>query len=728
MAENPAPNPVLRRLPRRYELLEVLGESPRSLIARVRDASLDRDVALKIHKRDDVGREEALRFRREFGILASLSHPNIIRVFDFGVLEGGWPYFTMELIRGRTVAEAFDGSNWAALTDLMLQVVSGLHHIHHAGMVHLDIKPSNILVDEAQRARIMDFGLAVPHEQLQERKIRGTLHYMAPEVLRQDRIDFRADHYALGMTLYETITGAHPAADMEPHEVISLHLEGQVRRPSLLNPSVPDDIDRVISRMLERDPRHRYPSTTALLHDVARLAGLEQPREELVRERPDLLVPPLIGRQSATARLEAAIERARRGEGGGVLVAGEEGVGKSRTVREVVMRAQLLGARVFHGRCPVTGKSVYAPFYDIFQQIVRTMNPDADPVREVRRIVRGAAPIVPGSDGEKFRLFNRVAQSIQDFYGFLNVVGSSGSPMILVIEDLQWADRATLDLLTFLIGEARSSYLLLIGVLTETAETEDLDDGTAADEWVQRASEAGMEIVRLGALTEPDVQELLTSLLGAETLPLDLVRWITWESAGNPARIRSLVTLLIERQLLVWDSGGWQSTMDEIQQLRFPGGVAATWSERVERLPLGDLTILQIASVFGEEFDLDEVAAIAGVSDDDVYATMQRMALDDLIASSEGDGKFRFPQASARDAIYGSLPESTRTDLHRRAAALLEAEWKRGVIDRIGQLAYHCARGGSTRAASSIRSQPGSRPPRRSYTIRRPISTARRSS
>lgn len=686
--------PVLQRLPRRYEVTEVLAESPRSIIARVRDASLDRDVALKIHKRDMVGKEEALRFRREFGILASLSHPNIIRVFDFGVTDGGWPYFTMELVRGRTIRDAFDGTDWAGLTDLMLQVVSGLNHIHQAGMAHLDIKPSNILVDESQRARIMDFGLAIPHEQLQERRIRGTLHYMAPEVLRQDRIDFRADHYALGMTLYETVTGVHPAAGLPTHEMLALHLEGQIRRASLINPSIPEGIDRVISRLLERDPRHRYPSTTALLHEVARLAGLEQPREELVRERPDLLVAPLIGHHVATSALEAAIERARDGRGGGLLVTGEEGIGKSRTVREATLRAQLMGARVFYGRCPVNGRSVYAPFYEIFRQIVRTMNPEADPAREIRRIVRGAAPLIPGSAGEKFRFFNRVAQSIQDFYGFLNVVGSSGSPMILVIEDLQSADRATLELLMYLAGEAKSSFLLLIGIVSDTNREETADAAISVSGWVERASEGGMEIVRLGALTEGDVQELLTALLGAETLPLDLVRWITWESAGNPARVRSLVTLLIERQLLVWEDGEWRSNMSEIQQLRFPGGVAATWSERVDRLPLGDRTILQIASVFGEEFDIEEIAAVAAIPLDDVYATMQRMVHDELIASSESDGRFRFPQASAREAVYGSLPENTRVDLHCRAADLLEAAWNEGAIDRIGQLAYHCARGG----------------------------------
>lgn len=682
-----------RTLPSRYETLDVLGESSRSLVLRVRDVSSARDVALKILK-GSLRKEESLRFRREFGILASLDHPNIVCVHEFGFLASGEPYFTMELVRGRRITDVFDGRDWAGLADLILQTVSGLHHIHGAGITHLDLKPSNLLIDEGGRIRIMDFGLAVQHEQLSERRIRGTLHYMAPEVLSQDRVDSRADQYGLGMTLYETITGALPTYGLPAHEVITFQLEGQLRAPSQVHPEIPAPMERLVLRLLERDPRHRFPSTAALLHEVARITGLDQPREALVTRRPDLLVPPLIGRQEVTRTIEEAIEQARRGRGGGLLVLGEEGVGKSRLIRETVLRAQLTGARLFQGRCPVNGKSIYAPFHDIFQQIVRTVNPGADPAREVMRLVRSASGAGERSlNGQKFRLFNRVSQSIQDFYGFLNVVGSSGSPMLLVVEDLQWADRATMELFSFLVGEARSSYLLLVGVVTESRTAQSADDPTPAEQWIDRARESGMRCVRVPPLGESEVRELVQALLGAEVLPQELVRWMTWESAGNPSRVRRLVDALIARNLLEWREGEWQADMLEVQQLRFPGGAAAAWAERVARLPLRERTMLQIASIFGEHFEIDDVSAIAGVPSEDVFAAIEEMTRDELVESADEDGRFRFPQCSVRDAVYASLSQNARRDLHLRAAMLLEQQWRSGRLDVIGQLSYHCARG-----------------------------------
>jgi len=197
-------------LPPRYQVRSILKETPSTCVYRVFDVSDQRDEAIKILRHELSDPQQLLRFKQEFSTLASLEHERIVKVFDYGLLPNAYPYFTMEFFAGKKISEYFDGHSWLALYDVILQIASALHHIHHLGIIHLDLKPSNILVDEHGNAKIMDFGVAVESRQVLDRQIRGSLHYMPPEVLKQDRVDSRADLYALGMTLYETVTGALP--------------------------------------------------------------------------------------------------------------------------------------------------------------------------------------------------------------------------------------------------------------------------------------------------------------------------------------------------------------------------------------------------------------------------------------------------------------------------------------------------------------------------------------
>ncbi|HVT45466.1 MAG TPA: sigma 54-interacting transcriptional regulator [Thermoanaerobaculia bacterium] len=684
-------------LPPQYQLQSVLKESATTCVYRVFDLADQREETLKLLRHEFFEPRDVLQFKKEFAALAALDHPGIVRVYDFGLLDSRYPYFTMEYFAGRKLTEFFDGQNWDALYEVLVQIASALHHIHDAGIIHLDLKPSNILVNEGGRVKIMDFGMVAEKSEVLDRRIRGTLHYMAPEVLRQDRVDSRADLYALGMTLYETVTGALPTYGLPALEIIRFHLSGELRKPSRINPSIPDRLERLILRLLEKDARHRYPTAAALLHDAAMLAGNRVDTTRLAPHRAELLAAPLIGRTEEAAAISQAIDEARRGHGGGLIVEGREGTGKSRLVRETTLRAQIDGARVFVGRCPVNRKSVYAPFVEIFQQMLAAISPDVDPAGEIRRLLRPGAET--GSEArtgkaQKFRLFNRIVQSIQDIHGFLSAVGAGGLPLILIVEDLQWADPASIELLSFLVGESRGSSLLVIGTLT-TLEPDAVPEGDAASlaSWEQRAKEGSIPILRLDAFTEAEVREYLESLLGMSPVPHDFVRWILWESGGSPLDIRRVIEHLIEHGHLQSRADGWVADMDGIHGLRIPGGAAALWNERLENLAGEDLALLQAASVLGQEVDLALLAKVVGLSAEESYASLNRLAGAGLLEESVDGRTFYFPQMSLRELIYSSADDASRTEAHRRAAEALETLLEQGVTEVVGQAAYHYARG-----------------------------------
>jgi Nif-specific regulatory protein len=679
------------QLPPRYQIRAVLKETHATSVYKVFDAADKRDEAIKILRHELSEPQQLLRFKTEFSTLASIEHASIIKVFDYGLLHDRFPYFTMEYFAGKRISEFFDGQNWDALYDVILQIASALHHIHHLGIIHLDLKPSNILVSDAGKAKIMDFGLAIESRQVLDRQIRGTLQYMAPEVLRQDRVDSRADLYALGMTLYETVTGALPGYGKAPIDVIRMHLDEEIRTPASINPRVPEALEQIIRKLLEKDPRHRYNSAAALLQAVAAAAGKRAPAAELLVGQGELYAAPLIGRKGEVAQLMTLINDAREGRGNGIILAGPEGLGKSRIVRDATLRAQLDGARVFCGRCPVNRKTIYAPFFEIFRQLVTAVSPDADVSEEIRRILR---PAMAGTDvratkGDKYRLYNHIVQSMQDIYGFLSAGSdSSGTPLIVVIEDLQWADPSTAELFSFLVGEARQNKLLVIGTLTTDGESTEAD----AASWEQRAREGNFPILHIDTLNETLVREHVQSLLGSMNISEELVRWMLWESSGSPLNIRRITDYLIAHQFLHWQATGWVAEMERIRGLRIPGGAAAILMEKVEALTPEQRMLIEALAVIGEVSEVDLLTRISDAEPETTYRILRQLVQLNLLDESTDGKTVTFPQIHLRDTIYNGMTDRRRSELHLRVGHALEPQLEAGSSQLVGQIAYHFAR------------------------------------
>ena len=380
---------------------------------------------------------------------------------EFGLLHDRFPYFTMEYFAGKKISEYFDGHSWPALYDVILQIASGA--APHPSPRH---HPSRSEAVEHPRRRPRparrSWTSAWPSRagRCSTGRSAASLHYMPPEVLKQDRVDSRADLYSLGMTLYETVTGALPGYGKPSIEVIRMHLDEEIRPPSSINPRVPPELEQIIMKLLEKDPRHRYRLGRGTAAGRGRGGGEDSADAgELLVGRGELFAAPLIGRKTEVAQLASMIDEARDGRGNGVIVAGAEGMGKSRIVRDATLRAQLEGARVFCGRCPINRKTIYAPFFEIFQQMVMAVNPDADVSAEIRRLLRprrrrrdrartrAGAPArsTASTTASCNRCRTCTASSAPVAEG-----ESSASPLILVIEDVQWADPSTAELFSFL--------------------------------------------------------------------------------------------------------------------------------------------------------------------------------------------------------------------------------------------------------------------------------------
>jgi hypothetical protein len=261
-----------------YELLELLGEGGMGVVYRARQVSLDREVAIKLLSAGPwASRDFIARFEREAQNAARMQHPNIVAIHEVGSFEG-LQFFSMQLVRGESLSSRMrHGMKFTpcAAAMLMSTVAEAVDYAHRLGMLHLDLKPANVLLDEAGVPYVADFGLARRLENalaVENDEVSGTPAYMAPEQaqVRAHKLTAATDIWGLGAILYELLTGRPPFRAETARDTVNLVLQGQVRAPRRWQPSLPLDLQAIVLRCLNRDPAERYPSARALADDLAR--------------------------------------------------------------------------------------------------------------------------------------------------------------------------------------------------------------------------------------------------------------------------------------------------------------------------------------------------------------------------------------------------------------------------------------------------------------------------
>ena len=264
-----------------FKMLELLGEGGMGAVYRAHQESLARDVAVKLlPERLTQNARFVQRFYREARSAAGLVHPNVVQIYSMGQdEEHGVHYYAMEFVRGKDISQLIkSGVRFSvdqALT-IVIQVAEALSAAAEAGIVHRDIKPANIMLTARGQVKVMDFGLAkmVQHDDLDVTEagtIVGTANYMSPEQGTGKELDFRTDIYSLGVVFYELVAGRTPFKGDNPSAVIYMHVYEEPRKPSQFNPKVPPSADRVILRMIAKDPKDRFASPEQLLAELRKL-------------------------------------------------------------------------------------------------------------------------------------------------------------------------------------------------------------------------------------------------------------------------------------------------------------------------------------------------------------------------------------------------------------------------------------------------------------------------
>ncbi len=585
------PSDVPAEIAGRYRIQSFLGQGGRKRVYLAQDSASSTEVAVALFDTEGVAAAIQARAKREAEAMRKLGdHQHVVSVLDTGEQDGN-PFIVSEYMPGGDVEGLLSAEGGRLPVEravgIAADVCRALEHAHARGIVHRDLKPANVWLDDDGHARLGDFGLATTEgrSRVSGGTLVGTVAYLPPEQALGDASGPASDLYSLGALLYEMLTGQPPFSGDDAVSIISQHLHADPVPPSRLNKEVPEAVDRVVLQLLAKREEDR-PAGAAEARELL-LAALEEPAAEEGEEKEENPLDSLaggvfVGRERELERMREAVDAAMGGHGSLQMLAGEPGIGKTRAAEELATFARVSGARVHWGRCR---EDEGAPAYWPWVQAIRSLVRDADPVALAWQMGGGAADIAqlvpevaekldiePAPRGEseeaRFQLFDSVTSYL--------IAVARDRPLVIVLDDLHWADEPTLLLLRFAARELADSGLLLVGTYRDVELGRHHPLARVLGEL--SSIEGSGKIVLRGLSTEA-VARYVEMTAGAAPPP-GLAEAVHQQTEGNPFFVGEIVRLLASEGKLTGATAG--------ADLEIPQGVREVIGRRLDRLCLGD--------------------------------------------------------------------------------------------------------------------------------------------
>lgn len=661
-----------------YEIEGLIARGGMASVFAVRDLRDGQSLALKLllprDRPGQSGEDGHGRFRREFRSLSRLQHPNVLRVFDSGMYLGR-PWYSMERIHGYDLRAAADQlaelpttEKYPRIESILLQVARALAYVHDRGLVHRDVTPANVMVlDDVEgepTVKLMDFGVVkdTDPELTADGELVGTVAYMSPEQISGEAVDARADLYSLGAVLYLLLTGKRPFQAHTVHGYLEKHLHALPRPPHELAADVPPHLEEICLRLLAKAPADRFASATHLLY----VLGDNEQNAELEGGWP----PSTVGRTLLRARIRDAIDEVANGRTGqALLLSGAPGLGKTRILDVAARAARRRGLPVAMGRCRPQDR----PF-GAFASVFRALD---DP--SVPAVLRAAF----GEVGEHTH-----TERYPVFAAFRDLIVAR-APIVLVIDDLEDADPATVDLLVYLVRNtlelASEPVLFLLG-----------HEAGSGERTRRLLSEVvPVYTVDLQPLQPLEVEELVVSVLGSDPASLALAERLFRDGSGSPAFIADMLRALIEDRIILRESSGrFRLTVDATQisqsRLPMPASLRQALHERLAPLSPDALAVGRVLALSRRRIELDVVARAAPIPEERVIAALDEL-IDARIVTEQRSAEvevFELAHGRFREVLLDRIPEGELRPAHRALGESLERYYRQQIGTVVEELAY----------------------------------------
>ncbi|WP_437898158.1 AAA family ATPase [Sorangium sp. So ce124] len=709
----------------RYTLNAKVRETQSSEVYRGYRTIDGASVLVKLLRSERPTALELARLRHEYDVLTWLDTPEVVKAIGLErhghglalVMEDAGDASVDKLIRSGRLA-------LPRALELALAMARTLAAVHRRHVIHKDIKPHHFFVTDGPSSLVLvDFGIATRLSQKVDAlsgvtQLEGTLAYIAPEQTgRMNRsVDFRADLYSLGVTLYELFTGALPFDASDPLELVHSHIARSPRAPVASRPDLPPVLSDMILKLLSKTVEQRYQTAAGLQHDLQRIldqvkrAGAAEVFGLGQRDRSDELSIPekLYGRERDLDALLEGFGHAKQGRSELVLLSGQAGVGKSALVEELhqhILGRAYFGAGKFDSlarsvpygpiahACRALVRSVLAEPPGVLEQrrreILEAVGPNAglltDLIPELKHVVGEHPPVPALGPTESQRRFEHV------FLSFLGALAAEEHPLVLFLDDLQWADASSTRLLLHVLTAAGARHVLVIGAYREL----EIDAAHPLSLLLQELRQAGVRRreITLGPLGQPDIAHLLSDTLGCGFEAVSgLSAALLEKTRGNPFFLAQFLTALHRDGLLRFDHAdlAWRWDTGRVWERLATDNVIDFMVSELRRLPQSSQDVLRFAACVGHNFDMATLAVVSQRSHSDVADHLWEALRQGFIASL--DGKYRYRAEAHHDAtgrVDGALDATFRFShdrVQQAAYSLFGPEERDAVHLRIGRL------------------------------------------
>ncbi|PCC73002.1 Predicted ATPase [Nannocystis exedens] len=695
-------------------------------------------VAVKVLRNQLPGPREIAKLKHEYALLKDLDLPGVVKVHALVRRDPGGLALVLERLQGRSLADVLRGGRLEPKTALEVgaSLADTLAAVHQRQIIHKDVKPANVYIDPAtRRVKLIDFGISTRLSQEPQRvqspdSLEGTLAYVSPEQTgRMNRVvDHRTDLYSLGVTLYEMLTGAVPFRSADPMELVHSHIARSPVPPHRLAPDVPEVVSAIVMKLLAKAAEDRYQSAAGLKADLdaclaalqatGRVAPFPLGRRDAASE---LRLPQtLYGRDAELRALQDAWERASRGAASLVLVSGSAGVGKSALVHEIHKAIARRRGYFVAGKFDQLNRSVpYACVAEALRELVRQMLTEpahelarwrvrlnealagngqvlVDRIPELELVIGPQLPVPAlGYAASQYRM-NLV------FQGFLRAVSAAERPLAVFLDDLQWADPASLKLLRHLLGDGAGASMLVIGAYRDNEVDASHPLALAVGEL--RAAGANVDEIQLGLLDPPTVTRFVADTLACEpSRAASLAALVFEKTHGNAFFVAQFLRALHDDGRLVFDAraGRWTWELERVAEMPCTDNVVDLMASKIQRLAPATLRAVVLAACIGHQFDLRTLATISERSPSeaagDLWEALREAivlpvdseyrfvhtAMDDSADAPDGPGfnvAYRFLHDRVQQAAYSLIDADRKQALHLRIGRLLLAQRRGGEL------------------------------------------------